>query len=105
MGESLEASNIREWFTGGVMRAWSDKVWLFDFWMQSFKGYAWYDGENWQYSGTSEFGLEPGMAYLIYNRNKVDDCIWTVTNPAPYGPTPVPTPTSTPTPSCLGRGC
>jgi hypothetical protein len=102
LAESLDDSNISECFTGSALRAWSDKVWPFDFWTQSFRGYAWYDTVSWQYSGVPAFDLERGKAYLIYNRNSVDDCIWTVTNPGPYGPTPMPTPTPTPTPMCLG---
>ncbi|MEJ2745968.1 MAG: hypothetical protein P8123_09845, partial [bacterium] len=83
--ESLDSSHLTEdGFTGNALRGLSDKVFPFDFATQSFKGYAWHDGTEWQYYDTDPFDLEPGGAYLIYNRNSVDDWIWTVSNPVGY---------------------
>jgi C1A family cysteine protease len=83
--ESLDASHlVEDGFTGNALRGLSDKLFPFDFSMQSFGGYAWHNGAAWQYYNVGVFELEPGEAYLIYNRNSVDDWIWTATNPVGY---------------------
>ncbi|MEJ2745137.1 MAG: hypothetical protein P8123_05550, partial [bacterium] len=95
--ETLDSSHlIEDGFTGNALRGFSDKLFPFDFATQSFAGYAWHDGAAWQYYNTDPFVLDPGGSYLIYNRNSVDDWIWTVSMPSGL-PTSTPTPTPTPT--------
>ncbi|MEJ2744096.1 MAG: S8 family serine peptidase, partial [bacterium] len=82
---TLDSSHlIEDGFEGDALRGLSDKLFPFDFATQSFGGYAWHDGSAWQYYNVDPFGLEPGEAYLIYNRNSADDWIWTAPNPAAY---------------------
>ncbi|MCX6353484.1 MAG: PQQ-binding-like beta-propeller repeat protein [Candidatus Aureabacteria bacterium] len=85
--ESLAGSNLAgSGFRGSVLIGWSDKLWPFSFGTQSFEGHAWYktSDSSWRYYNTPPFGLTPGEAYLMYNRNTVSDWTWTVTNPADY---------------------